>query len=67
MGRIRLDTMTQVSKHGYSLVAICRCGNRRTFDPTWLSINYKVRTMDELDRRFRCKLCKGRAWTVQVN
>lgn len=67
MGRIRVDTLSQVARHDYLVLVICRCGNRKLFDPTVLSLKYKVRMMDELRERFRCGLCKRRPWDVQVD
>lgn len=65
MARYRVDTLSQVARNGYWVAVICRCGNRRTFDPVALSLQYKVRMMDELMKRGRCKLCRQRPWDVQ--
>lgn len=66
MGRIKTDTLSQIARAGYQVKVICRCGNNKVFNPTLLSLNHNVRTMDELMRRFRCDLCKQRPWDVQV-
>lgn len=66
MGRIRIETVAQMAKHGYSLRALCRCGNNAKLTAEQLMAAHCGRVSDA-ERRLICKVCKRRPREVDVS
>lgn len=70
MGRIRIERVSDMPKHGYFLRVRCRCGNNNTLDPAKLiKKGGKVdlaTTLDDLYDILRCRICKQRPWDVHM-
>jgi DNA invertase Pin-like site-specific DNA recombinase len=65
MGRIRLETLSDYSKHGYDLSVMCRvCGHKAILTPAMFFAGGFLGSVAEIERRLRCRKCKARAAVV---
>ncbi len=69
MGRIRLDSLSDLGRHGYCLKAVCvTCGHHRLLDASQLQqICIRRRwsmTLDAVEARLKCGICGGQDITA---
>ena len=61
MGRIRLDTLVDFSKHGYDLDIFCRtCGHKAILTPETFFARGIAGSIEKLERKLRCEKCRAR-------
>lgn len=70
MARYRVDTTTDLSKHGYWLQVRCKCGNNRKLSPARLMHVTKGHDaggrLDKIEAKLRCGVCGGRPCEVSL-
>ena len=68
MGRIKLDTISEIARQGYAVRVTCRCGNVSDWNAVLLmgELHQRRRSLaiEAVERSMKCSLCGKREATI---